>query len=661
MSKIARIRILNLNYNNNTIKIDDETFDLGGQNTLISLRNGGGKSVLVQMIVSLFVNRTYRDFGDRPFKSYFTTNRPTFLMTEWQLDNNSDRFLAGMMVRKNQKEDNDIEELEIYTFTGSYYEACKYDLDNLPIIRQDGNKKILRGFSECKNLLEDISKKEAGDFRLYDMTSQYGRQEYKNLVYSEEQYNSWKTQLKQAVKDYNHANQTQAELEKEIGSCTTSIQFYTENLKRQTGFEQPVARTAIVDTEFEKRQNFKKYDFQVQQKAVDQLKERNAKLSPQAVSVAEFADEVISKEEEAALSEKMVLVDVRNGEPDIIQNYQKDMRRRMSGLSKMLENCRMSLADLIRAIASGKEYADDYFRKTFDSLLSQIDQPENLLKQFDMNFLAYENQLEKLKIDLAHIDDEQKNLEMMFLEYMEQINANISMIDKNSTITVRDRNLKMLRIQVPEWESEKEHFRLKLHDYFENVINRGIATIEKNENLTEYLGKMITVRNLYDEIVGIQNVKIKLYKIEAEREVPISWSEVSANSGGEGFLSAFVILTCLLSYMRRDETSFFTSGEEGKVLIMDNPFAQTNAEHLLKPLIEMAKKTNTQLICLSGLGGDSIYNRFDNIYVVKLLESSIRNGVQRVETSHVKGEEVKRLVLSDFRMEQVKLFDIREV
>lgn len=43
MSKLSRIRILNLNYNNNTIKIDDETFDLGGQNTLISLRNGGGK------------------------------------------------------------------------------------------------------------------------------------------------------------------------------------------------------------------------------------------------------------------------------------------------------------------------------------------------------------------------------------------------------------------------------------------------------------------------------------------------------------------------------------------------------------------------------------------------------------------------------------------
>ena len=182
MSKIARIRILNLNYNNNTIKIDDEMFDFNGQNTLISLRNGGGKSVLVQMIVSLFVNRSYRDFGDRPFKSYFTTNRPTFIMTEWILDNKADRFLAGMMVRKSQREDNDAEELEMYTFTGNYSKACSYDIENLPVIRQEGSKKILRGFSECKNLLEEISKSESRNFRLYDMTSSYGRGQYFNKL-----------------------------------------------------------------------------------------------------------------------------------------------------------------------------------------------------------------------------------------------------------------------------------------------------------------------------------------------------------------------------------------------------------------------------------------------------------------------------------------------
>ena len=156
MSKISRIRILNLNYNHNAIRIDDETFDLGGESTLLSLRNGGGKSVLVQMIVGLFVNKTYRDFGDRAFKSYFTTGRPTFIMTEWQLDAGNERFLAGMMIRKSQKDDQDTEELEIIAFTGSYAQGCRYDMDNIAVIKTDGNRKSLKGFGECRSLFEEI-------------------------------------------------------------------------------------------------------------------------------------------------------------------------------------------------------------------------------------------------------------------------------------------------------------------------------------------------------------------------------------------------------------------------------------------------------------------------------------------------------------------------
>lgn len=63
--------------------------------------------------------------------------------------------------------------------------------------------------------------------------------------------------------------------------------------------------------------------------------------------------------------------------------------------------------------------------------------------------------------------------------------------------------------------------------------------------------------------------------------------------------------------------------EEGKVLVMDNPFVQTNAAHLLKPLMDVAEKNNSQLICLTGLGGESIYNRFDNIYVLNLMDSGL--------------------------------------
>lgn len=268
--------------------------------------------------------------------------------------------------------------------------------------------------------------------------------------------------------------------------------------------------------------------------------------------------------------------DIETVEAQELTRYQKTVKRNLLTALSRLKDEQNRLAEEIRSIAAKDIYAEDYFKKTFDSLLTQTASPKNLAEQYAVNKASYESQLEKLKIDLASIDNEQKNIEEMFLEYVRSVNANIAMIDKNSTISVRGRNIKMLKIQVADWESEQEHFRMKLHDYFEQVIQNGLDTIDKNENLNEFLGNVITTKRLYDDTVGIGSVKIKLYKIEAEREVPITWAEVSANSGGEGFLSAFVILTCLLSYMRRDESDLFTTGEEGKVLIMDNPFAQTN-------------------------------------------------------------------------------------
>ena len=67
MSKINAIRLINLNYNNNAIKISDETFHLNGDSTLLSLRNGGGKSVLVQMMTAPFVHKLFRRAMIRPF------------------------------------------------------------------------------------------------------------------------------------------------------------------------------------------------------------------------------------------------------------------------------------------------------------------------------------------------------------------------------------------------------------------------------------------------------------------------------------------------------------------------------------------------------------------------------------------------------------------
>jgi hypothetical protein len=252
----------------------------------------------------------------------------------------------------------------------------------------------------------------------------------------------------------------------------------------------------------------------------------------------------------------------------------------------------------------------------------------------------------KLQVDISLVEKEKEKIEGLIEDYIREVHTNLAKIDNNSTITIREKSVKMLKLVIPTWEENEGIYHQRLDDFVSELTLKGIEIYEQNENPSEYFGTRITTKNIYDTVVGIGNIQIKLYKIEEQREYPITWAEVARNSGGEGFLSAFVILSSLLYYMRSDETDIFADQNEGKVLVMDNPFAQTNAAHLLKPLMDIAKKTNTQLICLSGLGGDSIYGRFDNIYVLNLVNAALRGGTQYLRGNHLRGATEETIVPS---------------
>ncbi len=153
MSKINAVRFINLNYNNQAIHISDETLHLNGESTLISLRNGGGKSVLVQMLTAPFVHKRYRDAKDRPFESYFSTAKPSFILVEWALDQGAGYVLTGMMVRKSQEAGEQVSEnLEMVNFISEYREPCLWDIHHLPVVEK-GKKEIrLKSFSACCKL-----------------------------------------------------------------------------------------------------------------------------------------------------------------------------------------------------------------------------------------------------------------------------------------------------------------------------------------------------------------------------------------------------------------------------------------------------------------------------------------------------------------------------
>lgn len=201
MSKINALRLINLNYNNNAIRISDETFHLNGASTLLSLRNGGGKSVLVQMMMAPFVHKRYRDAKDRPFDSYFTTNRPTFILVEWILDQGAGYVLTGMMIRKNQDVSPDNEQqkenLEIVNFICEYKERCLQDIHHLPVVEKVKKEMTLKSFASCRQLFEAYKRDRSVPFFYYDMNNQAQQKQYfDKLTEYKIHYKEWETIIK---------------------------------------------------------------------------------------------------------------------------------------------------------------------------------------------------------------------------------------------------------------------------------------------------------------------------------------------------------------------------------------------------------------------------------------------------------------------------------
>lgn len=429
------------------------------------------------------------------------------------------------------------------------------------------------------------------------------------------------------------------EEDKQIAVISQQMEERRKRIQSECGKETPLPKAEILDRDFEARKNKIRYEEKEIRKKSEQLRARLQSYDENLTSLAEYNEFTMegTVEWEQDFGE-MDSRELRNFKGILIRDYNQKIRDK--------QEAKEQLTRVLNQIVRMDAFQEDFYKKPLEAMLELSGDGAQVLLQLGTTIQSYDSLMEKLEVDISLVEKEKEKIVELMEDYIREVHHNLGTIDHNSTITIRERPVKMLKIQLPEWDENNSLYHIRLQDFVDEITKKGIGIFERNENAQEYLGTRLTTRNLYDTVIGIGNVQIRLYKIEAQREYPITWAEVARNSGGEGFLSAFVILSSLLYYMRKDDTDIFADRNEGKVLVMDNPFAQTNAAHLLKPLMDMAKKTNTQLICLTGLGGESIYNRFDNIYVLNLIAASLRNGMQYLRAEHMRGNEPETMIVS---------------
>ncbi len=514
---------------------------------------------------------------------------------------------------------------------------------------------LTQGFSQEIQLLEEHLIKEQRRYQrqssdLESLLKRYGFQEteIEGVSYSRDRLFELEEQLQKRERKLSVKIQKIHELDTKIQIEESKIQDNKSKMLQECGKREPVSRETISNLEFSKRKGMVLSQKDQLEKEEVRLRHRIQNFETNLTSTSEF--DQLTMEEGIGFTTSLTQLseeELDQFKGTLLRDYRESQRQEMEA--------RESIVNKLNEMARTESFQEEFFAKPLEIMLGLVANAKDLMKQLEIISESYGSMIEKLEVDISMIEKEKIRILDLLTDYVHEIHENLGKIDRNSTIQVRGRAIKMLKIRMPEWEDNQETYALRVQDLLEDVTRRGLEFLEQNANLEEMTGVYINTSNLYDTVVGNGNIAIQLYKIEEQKEYPISWSDVAKNSGGEGFLSAFIVLSSLLYYMRKDDADIFADRNEGKVLVMDNPFAQTNAAHLLKPLMDMAKKTNTQLICLSGLGGDSIYNRFDNIYVLSLVAASLRAGTQYLQGEHLRGEEQESMVAARFHVEQQTL------
>ena len=162
MPSIRKIRIVNFRFNDGAKLIPDEIFcteNAEGKpvDTLLNLDNGGGKSVIVQLLLQPVCPKA--KVQNRNISDYFQKGTDhAFVLIEWALDGSSNSLLTGIALAASTTADDENESrtVRFYTFIHDYTRTGdKLDLISLPLSERTGGHIRPLSFDELRKYLQN--------------------------------------------------------------------------------------------------------------------------------------------------------------------------------------------------------------------------------------------------------------------------------------------------------------------------------------------------------------------------------------------------------------------------------------------------------------------------------------------------------------------------
>lgn len=174
MSRINRMRFINLEYGDMHNVMTNETLTLNGLDTLFCMDNTVGKTTLIQLILGNYISSNkQRSTKTSKYSRFFNTKRPTIVMTEWVLDNGecvlvgsfgriapkvSAQTSSEFTLEEEPDNDSNMDSLEQYMFIidKKIQKDFPYDIDTIPFIVRNEESTVSRmSFSDIEKFLKE--------------------------------------------------------------------------------------------------------------------------------------------------------------------------------------------------------------------------------------------------------------------------------------------------------------------------------------------------------------------------------------------------------------------------------------------------------------------------------------------------------------------------
>lgn len=517
------------------------------------------------------------------------------------------------------------------------------DLDEIYGKYLERTASMSREISELKDKLREEIEKKTG---LEGKLSAYkcSEDEYRNAVFDTERFNKLKTDIDITEENSKELEQIYNKYRSEYAACGERKTACEKALNSFGG--SPLAKNEIGDA------------FQARKEAANaEIKTSDHKKASLAAKKHEF-ERIIDRIGDAldAIKYGEVYKVVELSENPVEQwdflKRRLDLSRTAFNLTKeklstgikdiVSEYKNIALAEIVNRLADIKRLIEDAGIKgdrlftVSESISMMIDSIEKINSQIETDLKEIEN-------DFSDILNQCMNQgRRMYLDLKQIASSSKANIFKGKPQT------QMVKMNLPEEnEISEEASKTKIRAELETGANEIKTLIEReaeDKEILKHAKKIVSSQNLLLRYIGQNSIQVSVYKIDltSANSGYKRWEDtLTQSSGAEKFVVFFAVVLTLMNYTRSSEG--IVSKNSKSVLILDNPFGKITSAHLLKPMFDIAKHFNVQLICLSDINKSDVINCFDCVIKLVIKSQNLSNfdiltheGNERIEHGYYK-------------------------